>query len=117
MYPGIAFGLIFNGKFEKLLIFTILALIGLFIFYQSYSLFKKCNGFLKRLIISTVLVSSSLVIEAISPEAQNASAGAFLFLVIPSLFISIYLLHKSKPALKVKALYQRAYNKSLKQDK
>ncbi|MBA6357954.1 MULTISPECIES: hypothetical protein [unclassified Colwellia] len=117
MYPGVAFLLVSNQRIEKLLVFTLAVLIGGFLFYQSYNIFKSVQGFLKRFFISTFLVSGSLCIVAITPEAKNASAGAFLFLFIPSLFISIYLLYKSKPALKVKALYKRAYNKPLKQDK
>jgi putative effector of murein hydrolase len=97
--------------------FTIAAVIGLFFFYQSYHIFNKVQGFIKRLIISTCQVSGSLAIAAISPENNNASSGALLFLLVPSLFISSYLLYKSRPALKVKVLYKRAYNKPLKQDK
>jgi hypothetical protein len=116
MYPGVAVYLFLHNSFEKLFIFTVAVLIGVFFFYQSYSIFKSVKGFLKRLIISTFLVSGSLCIAAISPEAKNAFAGAILFLFVPSVFVSNYLLHKSKPALKVKALYKRAYNKNLKRD-
>ena len=117
MYPGVAFLLVTNNKFEKLLVFTVAVLIGGFLFYQSYNIFKSVQGFLKRFFISTFMVSGTLCLAAITPEAKNASAGVLLFLFTPSLFISIYLLHKSKPALKVKALYKRAYNKPFKQDK
>ena len=116
MYPGVAVYLYFHNSFEKLFIFTVLALVGVFFFYQSYSIFKRVQGFLKRVIISTLLVSGSMCIAAISPEAKNAFAGAVLFLVVPSVFISSYLLHKSKSALKVKVLYKRAYNKNFKRD-
>ena len=111
MYPGIAVYLFLHNNFEKLFVFTIAALIGMFFFYQSYSIFKSVQGFLNRVVISTLLVSGSWCIAAISPEANNAFAGAILFLFVPSMFISSYLLYKSKPALKVKALYKRAYNK------
>ena len=117
MYPGVAVYLFLHNGFEKLFVFTIAVLIGVFFFYQSYSIFKSVQGFLKRLTVSTFLVSGSLCVAAISPEAKNAFAGAILFMFVPSIFISNYLLYKSKPALKVKALYKRAYNKSLKQDK
>ena len=117
MYPGIAVYLFLHNNFEKLFVFTVAAFIGVFFFYQSYSIFKSVRGFIKRVIISTILVSGSLYVAAISPEAKNAFAGAILFLFIPSMFISTYLLYKSKPALKVKELYKRAYNKPLKQDK
>jgi len=116
MYPGVAVYLFLHNSFEKLFIFTVIALIGVFFFYQSYSIFISVQGFLKRVIISTLLVNGSLYIAAISPESKNAFAGAILFLFIPSMFISNYLLYKSKPALKVKALYKRAYNKNLKRD-
>jgi hypothetical protein len=117
MYPGVAVFLFLHNNYEKLFIFTIAALVGVFLFYQSYSIFKSVQGFLKRLAISTFLVSGSLCVAAISPEAKNAFAGAILFLFIPSLAVATYLLYKSKPALKVKALYKRAYNKPLNRDK
>ena len=100
MYPGIAVYLFLHNNFEKLFVFTVAAFIGVFFFYQSYSIFKSVRGFIKRVIISTILVSGSLYVAAISPEAKNAFAGAILFLFIPSMFISTYLLYKSKPALK-----------------
>lgn len=116
IYPGVAIYLFLHNGFEKLFIFTVAALIGIYFFYQNYSIFKSVQGFLKRLTISTFLVSGSLCVAAISSEAKNAFAGAILFMFVPSVFISNYLLHKSKPALKVKALYKRAYNKNFKRD-
>jgi len=116
MYPGTAFYLYLHGSFDKLFILTVVALIGAFLFYQSYSIFNSVEGFIKRMIISTFLVSGSLYITTITPEAENAFAGAILFLFVPSIFISNYLLYKSKPALEVKALYKRAYNKQINKD-
>mgnify|MGYP001196633314 CR=1 FL=1 len=70
----------------------------------NYSIFKSVRGFLKRVIISTLLVCGSLCVAAISPEAKNTFAGAILFLFVPSMFISTYLLYKSKPALNIFSL-------------
>ena len=113
MYPGLAFALFLHDSFGKLLVFSVVALIGLFLFYKDYSIFNDVKGFFKRLVISIILVSGSYSIASISPEAKNAFAGAILFLFIPSLFVSNYLLYKSKPALKVKALYKRASTSKL----
>jgi ABC-type multidrug transport system permease subunit len=117
VYPGMVFYLFVHGKWDKLVTVSLLASVALYFFIKNYRVFGEVKGFIKRVLISTFIVSGSVMIAAVSPVEKNALAGAVFFLFLPSVFISNYLLTKSKPALKVLVLCNQAYNKPLKQDK
>lgn len=104
MIPGFIFYTFVHGDYEKVFVFSIFLLVGLFFFHKYFKFFVKSDGFIKRLILSFLLVNASMVIMTFAPEAKNAFAGAALFLYMPSMFISISMLTGSKAAHKV-AMY------------
>jgi len=107
MYPGLVFVALSDGNFEHIIVFSIAAIIAVYFFRRSYSIIRNVKGFLLRFYISMFLVSGSFIVVAISPEENNALAGAVLFLCLPSILISGYLLSKSKSALEVIKLHKK----------
>jgi hypothetical protein len=107
IYPGLVFVALSDRKFDHFIIFSFAAIIAVYFFRRSYSIIKNVKGFLIRFYISMFLVSGSFIVVAISPEENNALAGAVLFLCLPSILISGYLLSKSKAALEVIELHKK----------
>jgi hypothetical protein len=104
LVPGFIFYTTIHGYYEKVFVFSLILLAGVYLFNKYYKFFVKADGFIKRFIWSFVLVNTSMVIVTFAPEAKNALAGAVLFLYFPSMFISINMLTGSKVAHKV-AMY------------
>jgi hypothetical protein len=98
MVPGFIFYTLVHGYYEKVFMFLIVLCAGLYFFIQYYKFFAKSAGFIKRLIWAFVLVNASMVVVSFAPEANNAFAGAALFLYLPSMIISINMLINSKAA-------------------
>ncbi len=104
MVPGFIFYTSVHGYYEKVFVFSLILIAGIYLFNKYYKFFVKVDGFIKRFIWSFVLVNTSMVIMTFAPEAKNAFAGAALFLYTPSMIIAINMLTGSKVAHKV-AMY------------
>ena len=101
LVPGFIFYTLVHGYYEKVFIFSLILLPGIHLFNKYYKFFVKTDGFIKRFIWSFVLVNTSMVIMTFAPQAQNAFAGAVLFLYTPSMIIAVNMLTASKVAHKV----------------
>jgi len=93
IYPGIAFLLLSENKYPKFIGFTLALCFALFLL-SKYFVQLQNSGFLKNILISTVIVSGSIIFALLS----NQTAGVVLFLCVPCFIISLLLLFKSNAA-------------------
>ena len=116
MYPGLLVAMIANESYQKVAVSSLIALVAAFFFYRNFSIYKKADGYLKDLIISTLLLSGNFSLPVWSSAAKNDANNLVFLLLIPIVFIVNYLLTKSSSAKQAIGLYQRAYNKHFKRD-
>ena len=96
LVPGLIFYSIIYGYGGKAFILILVLAYGLFLFRKYSKFFFKTKGFAKRFVWSILLVNFSMVVLTFAPEANNAFAGAALFLFLPSLILSANLLSGNK---------------------
>ncbi|WP_426370022.1 hypothetical protein [Pseudocolwellia sp. HL-MZ7] len=117
MYPGFLASTLASEYYDKVAVSTLVALVAAFFFYRNLAIYQKADGYLKCFFVSTFLLSGNFSIPVWSSAAKNDASNLVFLLLFPAMFIVNYLLTKSEPAKHAVALYNRAYNKSLKQDK
>lgn len=111
LMPGFILYCLIQGNIDKALILLSIFCFSLFCYSRSSKIIRTVEGFISRMVWCSILLSVTLVIVAISPEAKNAFAGAVLFLYVPSLIISIFVLNRSRPAKELKEKLKIIYNK------
>lgn len=111
LMPGFILYCLIQGNIDKALILLSIFCFSLYCYSRSSKIIRTVEGFISRMVWCCILLSVTLVIVAISPEAKNAFAGAVLFLYVPSLLISIFVLNRSRPAKELKEKLKIIYNK------
>lgn len=109
--PGFILYCLVQGNIDKALILLSIFCFSLYCYSRSSKIIRTVEGFISRMVWCCILLSVTLVIVVISPEAKNAFAGAVLFLYVPSLLISIFVLNRSRPAKELKEKLKVFYNK------
>jgi len=106
--PGLVLMLVYKNEFESALLITIASSFSFYDFYKNYNLIKSVEGYLKRIIISAIIFAACLLLIEISPEKDNAKAGAVFFVFLPCVFITTHMLSSSRPAKEFKKLYENS---------
>ncbi len=105
MYPYLAFGMLRKDILAFALV-TSVAVVGFFFFIKLYKgLFRQVRGYMKRFTIASILINTSGILMLSVKDGSEAFAAIFVFLFLPSVLISLYLIFGNKPAKKVQRLY------------
>lgn len=96
LLPGMIFYALVHGYYAKAVVGVFALIFGVFSFVKFYKCFERARGFFKSFTLCFVLMNVSLVVLTFAPEANNAFAGAVLFLFLPSLILSVNLLVGNK---------------------
>lgn len=108
LIPGLIALLLYKGNIGTALLIALASSYSCYIFYKNYSLIKSVEGYIKRVVISALLFTACLILIEISPEANNAKAGAVFFVTVPCIFIISHMLNNSKPAKRLRELYDNS---------
>ena len=104
--PGLAFILLYKNEVEPAILVLLASSFSFYDFYKNYNLIISIKGYLKRIIISAIIITACFYLVEVSPEKDNAKAGALIFLLIPCVFITMHMVLSSKPAKAFKGLYE-----------
>jgi len=99
-----------NISVSTIMSLIVVALFLLFI-TNKYNKIYTVQGYIQRFIISVILLTVTGVTVILAPEKNNIMAGALMFLYMPSIFITFYLLLKSQPAKQAYKIYSEIYDK------
>jgi len=115
--PVFSPSLFFSGIYEgnPNIVFMSLFIIGLgaWYFYKSYEIFKNVPGFIKRLIIASILFTAASIFITVTPEGHNTKIAVIFYFGIPCWLISAYLIFKSGPAKQAYKLWSKDYDKKI----
>lgn len=105
LIPGLVLMLFYKGEIASALLISIASSFAFFDFYKHYNLIRSVDGYLKRIIMSAVMITACLMLIELSPEHNNAKAGAVFFIFFPCALIANNMILRSKPAKEFKDLY------------
>lgn len=108
LMPGLLFFTIYEGNYVKAAIFLITAIYPCYLFYTNLSTIKSVEGYLQKLYLGCLITLACFILIAISPEKNNARAGAVLLVFLPCVIIVSHLISGSSPAKKLRMILENS---------